>query len=168
MRSSVQCRRETPERQTRLLGSEGAGRRGTVYSLHTWRRVSARARCTLEGALVQLERSSEYAHELLDILVDRQATDVVLLDLTSLASFADYFVIATVDNVRQARAILDTLTEAIRGRGEPMAAEGDAESGWILIDAGEGVYVHLFSLDARIYYNLEGLWHKAQEVVRVQ
>jgi ribosome-associated protein len=121
-----------------------------------------------EVALVQLQRSSEYAHELLDILVDRQAVDVVLLDLTELSSFADYFVIATVDNVRQARAIFDTLHEVIRARGHRVEAEGDAESGWILIDAGDGVYVHLFSLDARLYYNLEGLWHKAQEVVRVQ
>ena len=138
------------------------------YTHGTAPRWIARGPRRQEVALVQLERSSEYAHELLDILVDRQAEDVVLLDLTTLASFADYFVIATVDNIRQARAMIDTLGEAVRTRGGRMAAEGDPESGWVLIDADEGVYVHLFSIDARIYYNLEGLWHRAQEVVRVQ
>ena len=114
------------------------------------------------------ERASELAHELLDLLVDRQVTDVVLLDLTELSTFADYFVIGTVDNVRQARAVLDTVSDAVRERGTKASVEGDAESGWILVDAGDGVYVHLFSLETRVYYNLEGLWHRAQEVVRVQ
>lgn len=114
------------------------------------------------------ERASELAHELLDLLVDRQVTDVVLLDLTDLSTFADYFVIGTVDNVRQARAVLDAVADVVRVRGEKPSVEGDAESGWILIDAGDGVYVHLFSLETRVYYNLEGLWHRAQEVVRVQ
>jgi ribosome-associated protein len=95
-------------------------------------------------------------------------TDVVLLDLTDLSTFADFFVIGTVDNVRQARAVLDAISGAIREQGGKATTEGDAESGWVLVDAGEGVYVHLFSMESRVYYNLEGLWHRAQEVVRVQ
>jgi ribosome-associated protein len=104
----------------------------------------------------------------LDVLVDRQASDVVLLDLTQLSMFADYFIIATVDNIRQARAILDTLIVAAKAAGRDVESEGSADEGWILVDAGQGVYIHLFSLESRIYYDLEGLWHRAQEVVRVQ
>ncbi len=100
--------------------------------------------------------------------MDRQASDVVLLDLTALTAFTDYFLIATVDNIRQARAVTDALSEAATKTGRDVKVEGSAEDGWILVDAGEGVFVHLFSLEARIYYDLEGLWHRAQEVVRVQ
>ena len=93
---------------------------------------------------------------------------MVLLDLTQLNAFADYFVIATVDNIRQAAAIADILADKVREHGTKMQTEGDAESGWVLVDAGQGVFVHLFSLETRAYYNLEGLWGKAQEVVRIQ
>jgi ribosome-associated protein len=112
--------------------------------------------------------ASALAHELIDVLVDRQASDVVLLDLSRLSAFADFFVIATVDNVRQARAIVDALDAAVTERGGQLDAEGSPDEGWILADAGKGVFVHLFSLEARVYYNLEGLWHRAQEVVRIQ
>jgi len=109
-----------------------------------------------------------YAEVLLDVLVDRQASDVVLLDLTRLTVFADFFVIATVDNFRQARAIVDALDAAASKLGHGANMEGEAEEGWILVEMGAGVFVHLFSLEARIYYDLEGLWHRAQEIVRVQ
>ena len=93
---------------------------------------------------------------------------MVLLDLSQLNAFADYFVIATVDNIRQAAAISDLLTDKVKELGGHMDSEGDAESGWLLIEAGQGVFVHLFSLETRAYYNLEGLWGRAQEVVRIQ
>ena len=110
----------------------------------------------------------EYAQALLDVVVDRQGSDVVLLDLTQLTVFTDYFVIATVDNVRQARAIQESLTDEAAKHGHKARAEGEPEEGWILVDAGNGVFVHLFSLESRVYYDLEGLWHRAQEIVRVQ
>jgi len=104
----------------------------------------------------------------MDVIVDRQGADVVLLDLSALSAFADCFVIATVDNIRQAHAIVDMLSDAAATTGRKLRTEGSADDGWILADAGAGVFVHLFSLEARVYYDLEGLWHRAQEVVRIQ
>ena len=92
----------------------------------------------------------------------------MLLDLTQLNAFAEYFIIATVDNVRQARAIADALAEKVRALDSKFDSEGDPESGWLLVDAGQGVFIHLFSQETRPYYNLEGLWSRAQEVVRIQ
>ncbi len=65
--------------------------------------------------------------------------------------------------------MIDALEETVllRGGSRPHA-EGDAEGGWVLVDAGGGVIVHLFSPERRVYYNLEGLWNRAQEVVRIQ
>ena len=113
-------------------------------------------------------QSLAHARMLLDVLVDRQAEDVVLLDLTNLAAFADYFVVATVNNIRQGRAVIDAVDMAVAIDGGNARAEGNGDDGWILIDCGAGVLVHLFSLEMRAYYNLEGLWSRAQEVVRIQ
>lgn len=111
----------------------------------------------------------DLAHAVVDLLADRQVEDIVLLDLTPLAAFADYFVIGTVDNIRQARAAIDGVEEGMRARGEGrIRPEGSPESGWVLLDTGAGILVHLFSPEGRLRYDLEGLWSKAQEVVRVQ
>jgi ribosome-associated protein len=111
----------------------------------------------------------ELAHAIVDLLADRQVDDIVLLDLTPLGAFADYFVIGTVGNIRQARAVVDAVQEAVHRRSDQRARpEGTPESGWVLMDAGNGVVVHLFSPEGRTRYDLEGLWSRAQEVVRVQ
>ena len=114
-------------------------------------------------------RGSELAHHLVDVLADRQVSDVVLLDLRSLSTFTDHFVVATVDNVRQMGAVIDALSEELERVAPDIHArgEGTVDAGWVLFDLGD-VVVHLFSLERRAYYNLEGLWSGAQEVVRIQ
>jgi ribosome-associated protein len=109
------------------------------------------------------------AHEIVDWLADRQVEDIVLLDLTPLAAFADFFIVGTVDNIRQARAAIDGVEQGVRDGGGPrVRPEGSPESGWVLLDTDLGIVVHLFYAEARMRYDLEGLWNKAQEVVRVQ
>jgi ribosome silencing factor RsfS/YbeB/iojap len=110
----------------------------------------------------------DLAHQAVALLADRQVSDIVLLDLTPLGAFADYFVIGTVDNIRQARATIDAVQGGLKVKGPRIKPEGDPESGWVLLDTLEGVIVHLFSLEDRARYDLEGLWGRAQEVVRVQ
>lgn len=106
----------------------------------------------------------------MDIVEDKQATDIVLLDIHEQTSIADYFVIATVDNERQAKAIEDELMEKLRTEQNirPLGMEGveNRGGGWSLMDYGD-VIIHLFTEDARNYYQLEELWNKAQVVVKV-
>lgn len=92
----------------------------------------------------------------------------MLLDIRNVASFADYFVIASAGTERQTEAILEAVDEAASRSGvKPMGREGEAGSGWVLLDYGD-VIVHLFSPEERAYYDLEGLWHAAAPVVRIQ
>ncbi len=91
-----------------------------------------------------------------------------MLDIRNVASFADYFVIASAETVRQTQAILDAVDHELERDGtRPQGREGKPDSGWVLLDYGD-VIVHLFAPEEREYYDLEGLWHTATPVVRIQ
>jgi len=108
------------------------------------------------------------ARKIVDAVSDKQAEDVLQLDIRNVASFADYFVIASGQTVRQIQAIIDSVEEAVSHDGiKPMGIEGEPDSGWVLLDYGD-VIVHIFGPDERAYYDLEGLWHTATPVVRIQ
>jgi len=105
-----------------------------------------------------------------DIVEEKQALDIVLLDIHEQTDIADYFVIATVDNERQAKAIENDLLQTLRVEQNirPLGIEGveNRTGGWALVDYGD-VIVHLFTEEARNFYRLEELWNKAQVVVKV-
>jgi ribosome-associated protein len=105
-----------------------------------------------------------------DIVEEKQASDIVLLDIHEQTSIADYFVIATVDNERQAKAIEDDLLQSLRVEQNirPLGIEGveNRGGGWTLVDYGD-VIVHLFTEESRNYYKLEELWNKGHVVVKV-
>lgn len=61
----------------------------------------------------------------------------------------------------------DVVSDVIEDQVKLMGREGDAESGWILLDYGD-LIVHLFAPQERDYYDIEGLWHAATPLVRIQ
>ncbi len=90
------------------------------------------------------------------------------MDIRRLASFADYFVIASAINPRQMGALVETLGKELRQEAVQIHhQEGAADSGWVLLDYG-AVIVHLFSPELREHYGLEELWGAATPVVRIQ
>ena len=90
-----------------------------------------------------------------------------MLDIHSLTTIADFFVICTVSSARQSVAIADALSEALSDAGvSPLHSEGIGESGWVLIDYGD-VIVHIFTEAERDYYSLETLWASAPVVLRM-
>lgn len=104
---------------------------------------------------------SEIATRIVDLLSDRQAEDIVLLDISEVASFADFFVIATGQNARHVTALVNTFEKDLANEGiKPLRTEGTGDSGWVLIDFG-AVILHIFTPDDRDFYNLEGLWTRA-------
>jgi ribosome-associated protein len=109
------------------------------------------------------------ARRIVDLASDKQASDIVLLDIRGISLIADYFVICTVGSERQAGAILKDIDEKVReefGR-KPLHTEGKPDSGWVLLDYGD-VIVHVFSPAQRSFYNLEQLWSAATPIVRLQ
>lgn len=114
-----------------------------------------------------LTDSADVARRIVDLLADRQAEEVVLLDISRVTSFADYFVIASAVNPRQMRALVETLDKELGQDGVRVRhQEGAADSGWVLLDYG-AIIVHLFSPELREHYRLEELWRAATPVVRI-
>ena len=111
----------------------------------------------------------DLAHRVVDIAADRQAVDVVLLDIAKIATFADYFVVCSAASERQIDAIVRDTVEALRNEHglRPLRVEGRAASGWVLIDFGD-VVEHVFGADRREFYKLEELWSAAIPLVRMQ
>ena len=87
-----------------------------------------------------------------------KADDILVLEVGKIAHFTDYFVIVTGSNSRQLNTIAEEIAHQTKQLGRlPIGREGDAGSGWILLDLGDCV-VHMFSPEARALYDLEMLW----------
>ena len=93
--------------------------------------------------------------------LDQKAYDLLILEVSALTSFADYFVICTGRSDIQVQAICRAIEEALgKASIRPLAIEGFTHGQWVLIDCGD-VVVHVFYEQVREFYNLEGLWVQA-------
>ncbi len=111
--------------------------------------------------------ANELAHEVVDVIEGKKATNILTLDMRDLTSLADYYVLCDGSSTRQINAIVDGLIKELKKSGSWQATtEGTPESGWMLIDFGS-VVVHIFSPEQRAYYQLEELWQEAPIVVRM-
>jgi len=100
----------------------------------------------------------------IDAARDKQATDVVVLDLRKASSFTDYFLLCTGRNVRQVKAIVDAIEEALLAiRVRPALVEGYDRAEWVLVDFFDFV-VHVFTPETRRFYALERLWGSAERL----
>ena len=96
---------------------------------------------------------------------DKKAHDLVVLDLREVASFTDFFVIASGTNVRQVQAVADEVQEQLRKRlgVKPARVEGYNSAEWVLLDYGDFIF-HVFEEKSRRFYDLERLWREAPRV----
>lgn len=114
---------------------------------------------------LEAERIARLAAELAS---EKQARDIAMLDVKTLCSFADYFVICTGDTKRHIEAIWQSINDVLKTKGViPHHNEGTPDSGWMLGDFGS-VIIHIFAPLERDYYQLDKLWDKATPVVRIQ
>lgn len=91
-------------------------------------------------------------------LSDKQAKNIVTIDMKAVSPFTDYFVIATAGNLRLANALCEYVEEvALKNGYDIRMREGERDSDWRLVDLNE-VIVHIFTEEARSLYRLEALW----------
>ena len=98
------------------------------------------------------------------LALEKKAYSMTVLDMGSLTSIADYFVICSGKSVRQTRAIADHVRFKMKAlRHNPLGVEGESEGCWILLDYDD-VVVHVFHEPTREFYTLEKLWSDAAVV----
>ena len=108
--------------------------------------------------------SRALALEATRVVEEKKAESVILLDVGELSVLYDYFLICTGDSLVHMKAIARALEEELGSKGASLLTKGRyLNRQWVLLDFGSLV-VHIFSPDARDYYQLERLWADAQEM----
>ena len=107
-------------------------------------------------------RAKALAHKIAQLLLDKKATDVLVLDVRGMASYADYIVLASAESDRQVSAMSENVHVKLKEEDGlyPTGTEGKETGQWVLLDYGE-VVAHLFQSEVRAFYDLEGLWADA-------
>ena len=110
----------------------------------------------------------ELARQAVDIASDRQASDIVMLDIRGVCDFADYFVILTAESTRQLDSLAVEIEKPLGADGGTLHhREGNSQGGWLLLDFGD-LIVHLFRREEREFYQIERAWSRGVETVRIQ
>ena len=125
-----------------------------------------------ESISIEIEQSSTPFAELdenvrlaLHSASEKKAFNLVALDLREVASFTEFFIIASGANQRQVQAIADEIEDQLKAqlKSRPVRTEGYSTADWLLMDYGDFI-VHIFEQKAREFYDLERLWRDARKV----
>jgi ribosome-associated protein len=103
-------------------------------------------------------RALELAVAAAEAASDKLATDIVALDVSDHLVITDCFVVASAQNDRQVKAVVDSVEERLRSLGaKPVRREGEREGRWVLLDFVD-IVVHVQHVEERVFYSLERLW----------
>ncbi len=96
---------------------------------------------------------------------DRKAENPVIMDLSSISSITDYFIVLTGSSAPHLRAIAEEIMDKVRENHDtrPRQLDGKGSGSWVVIDYYD-VIVHIMSDDMRRRYDLESLWGDAPRV----
>ena len=96
--------------------------------------------------------------------LEKKAFDIAILELRTLSSLTDYFLICSGRSDRQVQAIAQSIEETLKKQGlRPLGIEGTGVGRWILMDYDD-VIIHIFYEPIRAYFDLEGLWVGAPRI----
>ena len=108
--------------------------------------------------------AKEVAYEVTKALDAKKGMDIKLLRINKISSLADYFLICTGTSNTHVKTLCDYAEYTLEELGEPMLGrEGHRGNSWVLLDFGSLV-VHVFTDEARKFYDLERLWADAESV----
>lgn len=106
----------------------------------------------------------EIAERIVLTLDNKKGKDIRLLKTEAVTVLADYFVLCTGTGTTHLKTLVEEVDKALSEAGEPpLRREGYRGGNWVLLDFGS-VIVHLFSEQARKFYDLEHLWADAEDV----
>ncbi|MCD6361850.1 MAG: ribosome silencing factor [Armatimonadetes bacterium] len=112
------------------------------------------------GGVLDFE-SEQKALRIAQAALERRAENLVVMDMRGLMSICDFFVVCNGRSRLHVDAIAEEVEEQLREAGvRPWHREGIPDSSWVITDYGD-VVLHVFEPEARVFYNLEGLWGDA-------
>ena len=108
--------------------------------------------------------AKEVAYEVTKALDAKKGLDIKLLRISDVSTLADYFLICTGTSNTHVKTLCDYAEYTLEQLGEPMLGrEGHRGNSWELLDFGS-IVVHVFTDEARKFYDLERLWADAETV----
>ncbi len=111
------------------------------------------------------ETSHELAKMIAELALEKKAEDIVVMDVSKLAGFTDFFVIATGNSDTHIKTLADYIEDELsQYKVKVWHKEGYANLKWILMDYVD-VVVHIFDTETRDYYDLETLWADAEKII---
>jgi ribosome-associated protein len=112
----------------------------------------------------KMDAAREFAIQAARLAASTRCNNVVVLDVSGISPITDFFVVATGTSPRQMRSVSDEIADlGEKSTFAPLSQSGQDGESWMLTDFVD-VVVHLFSPDARQYYDLDGLWGDAKVV----
>lgn len=109
-------------------------------------------------------KSKEKAIKVAQILLEKKAENVIIIDVSQISGITDYLVICTGLTNTQRKAIQRSIEEEMEKLGfTPRGIEGREGTGWTLLDYYDLV-VHIFSPRAREFYSLESLYENVPKI----
>ena len=104
------------------------------------------------------------AKQIAALIDNKKGEEVRVLQIGTLTTIGDYFVVSTGNSTTQVKALADEVEEKLSAEGlEPKRIEGYTSASWILLDYYD-VIVHIFLKETREFYALERLWGDAPEI----
>lgn len=104
------------------------------------------------------ENAYELATAIAEVLDSKKGKDIKVLHVADKTVIAEYFVICSGNTGTQVKALAGEVEYKIGLRGvDPYGVEGRDNNSWLIVDYSN-VIVHIFSRDAREFYNLEKLY----------
>ena len=99
-----------------------------------------------------------HAQHISELMLEKKAQDILIMDVRTITTLTDYFVICTSESDPQTRAITNHINDRMKETGiKSWHTEGYQNLEWVLIDF-VNIVVHIFSKEARKYYEFERLW----------
>jgi ribosome-associated protein len=96
--------------------------------------------------------------------LEKKAIDLVVMNVSEISFFTDYFVICSGASDRQVQAIAAAIQEQMKKKGVlPLGVEGVQNGQWVLMDYDD-VIVHIFYEPIREFYGIEKLWSDAPKL----
>ena len=106
--------------------------------------------------------SELHAHRISELMLDKKALDIKIIDVRTITTLTDFFVICTSESEPQSRAITDHINVTMKTEGHASwHTEGYQYLNWVLIDY-VNVVVNIFNNEARNFYDIERLWADAK------